>query len=78
MSQPIRLTGLTDREVELLNIMWGFEHLEEVEEWMADELSIDERRTAQRLMQMVVAEAYDQEVVADLQQAQEFLAQFRL
>lgn len=74
---PIQISGLTAYQVALLDMMWQFEELEEIEAWK--ELLDDEtQRQVDLLMRMVVLATTDDLMVEDTAQAQEYLERFRL
>jgi len=74
----MRIEGLTERQVELLDTMWEIEEFTELEEWMAT-LSRDERIEAQRLQQLVVLEAFEELLEKDgYPEANRVIDQFRL
>ena len=74
---PPKLTGLTERQVELLDTMWSFDEHEEFLEWK-HRLVRAEQRECDRLMDMVLADLADQIIVDDLTQARKVLDKFRL
>ena len=55
----IRIDNLTEEQVEMLDIMWSFEMLDELEEWQST-LSSRERRMSEQLMRLVLIESLDQ------------------
>jgi hypothetical protein len=55
----MRIEGLTQHQVELLDTMWAIEEYTELEEWMAT-LSRADRIEAQRLQQLVVLETFEE------------------
>jgi hypothetical protein len=55
----MKLDGLTERQVELLDTMWGIEEFSEVEAWMAT-LSRADRMEAQNLQNLVILEAFEE------------------
>lgn len=77
--QNITLTGLTQKQVDLLDIMWSMHSLEEFEAWQ-ETLSAEQRHQSELLQQLVILELADKEVDSmDLQhQAKQVLDQFRL
>lgn len=74
----MRIEGLTERQVELLDTMWEIEEFTELEEWMATLCRAD-RMEAQRLQQLVVLEAFEELVEKDgYPEANKVIDQFRL
>jgi hypothetical protein len=55
----MRLEGLTERQVELLDIMWSIEEYTELEEWM-ETLDSQERTEAEALQRLVVLETFEE------------------
>ena len=59
----MRLDGLTERQVELLDTMWAIEEFTELEDWMAT-LTRAERVEAENLQRLVILETFE-ELMAD-------------
>jgi hypothetical protein len=59
----MKLDGLTERQVELLDTMWAIEEFTELEEWMAT-LTRAERFEAENLQRLVILETFE-ELMAD-------------
>jgi hypothetical protein len=55
----MRIEGLTERQVELLDTMWEIEEFDELEAWMAT-LSRAERIEAENLQRLVVLETFEE------------------
>jgi hypothetical protein len=55
----MRLDGLTERQVELLDTMWAIEEFAELEAWMAT-LCRAERIEAENLQRLVVLETFEE------------------
>jgi len=55
----MRIEGLTQHQVELLDTMWAIEEFSEVEAWMAT-LSRADRMEAQNLQNLVILEAFEE------------------
>jgi hypothetical protein len=55
----MRIEGLTEHQVELLDTMWAIEEFTELEEWMATLCRAD-RIEAERLQRLVVLEAFEE------------------
>ena len=55
----MKIEGLTERQVELLDTMWEIEEFTELEAWMAT-LSRAERVEAEGLQRLVVLEAFEE------------------
>ena len=63
----IRIDNLTEEQVEMLDIMWSFEMIDELEEWQST-LSSRERRMSEQLMRLVLAFLYPPlQVLQDLE-----------
>ena len=59
MNEPT-ITGLSPRQVDLLDIMWSFDELEDMEAWK-HRLSPRDQRMVDQLIRMVVLETFDAE-----------------
>jgi hypothetical protein len=55
----MRLDGLTERQVELLDTMWSIEEFNELEAWMAT-LTRAERVEAENLQRLVILETFEE------------------
>jgi hypothetical protein len=55
----MRLEGLTEHQVELLDTMWAIEEFDELEEWMQT-LSKADRVEAESLQRLVVLETFEE------------------
>ena len=55
---PISIHGLTSYQVDLLNLMWQFEELEDIESWK-ETLDSETQHQVDLLMRMVVLAATD-------------------
>ena len=55
----MQINGLTERQVELLDIMWEIEEYTELEEWMQT-LDPAERAEAEALQRLVVLETFEE------------------
>ena len=55
----MKLEGLTEHRVELLDTMWAIEEFTELEEWM-DTLSKADRFEAESLQRLVVLETFEE------------------
>ena len=74
----MRIEGLTEHQVELLDTMWAIEEFTELEEWMAT-LSRADRLEAQRLQQLVILETFEELLEKDgYPDANKVIDQFRL
>jgi hypothetical protein len=60
----MRIEGLTQHQVELLDTMWAIDEFEDMEEWMATLCRAD-RMEAQRLQQLVVLETFEDLLAKD-------------
>lgn len=77
MNQPITLTNLTPEQVDMLDIMWSLDSEQEFSDWQAC-LDDDELRMCEDLMKLLIQEAWDQMITADLTEAQQVLKRFML
>jgi len=59
----MKLDGLTERQVELLDTMWAIEEFTELEAWMAT-LTRADRFEAENLQRLVILETFE-ELMAD-------------
>ena len=74
----MRIEGLTERQVELLDTMWEIEEFDELEAWLAT-LSRADRMEAQNLQRLVVLEAFEELLDKDgYPEANQVIQQFRL
>jgi len=55
----MRIEGLTERQVELLDIMWEIEEFTDLEQWMTT-LDPEERTEAEALQRLVVLETFEE------------------
>ena len=55
----MNITGLTEHQVELLDIMWSIQEFTELEEWM-DTLSRADKLEAENLQRLVILEAFEE------------------
>jgi hypothetical protein len=55
----MKLEGLTEHQVELLDTMWAIEEFTELEEWMGT-LSKEDRFEAESLQRLVVLETFEE------------------
>ena len=55
----MKLEGLTEHQVELLDTMWAIEEFLELEEWM-ETLSKEDRFEAESLQRLVVLETFEE------------------
>ena len=60
----MRIEGLTQRQVELLDTMWAIDEFEDMEEWMATLCRAD-RMEAQNLQRLVVLETFEDLLAKD-------------
>ena len=58
MTEP-RIEGLSPRQFELLEMLWQFEELEEMEAWKV-RLSPRDQRMVDQLIRMILVETFDQ------------------
>jgi len=59
----MKLDGLTERQVEILDTMWAIEEFTELEAWMAT-LTRADRFEAENLQRLVILETFE-ELMAD-------------
>jgi hypothetical protein len=71
------INGLTPEEVQMLDMMWSIESLEDMEDWIAS-LDREERLLVYRLRMLLLAEIIDQDNVQDLSMAKNYLKKFQL
>jgi hypothetical protein len=55
----MRIEGLTERQVELLDTMWAIEEFDELEAWMTTLCRAD-RMEAENLQRLVVLETFEE------------------
>jgi hypothetical protein len=60
----MRIEGLTQHQVELLDTMWAIDEFEDMEEWMATLCRAD-RMEAQNLQRLVVLETFEDLLAKD-------------
>ena len=74
----MRIEGLTEHQVELLDTMWAIEEFTELEEWMTT-LSRADRMEAESLQRLVVLETFEELLAKDgYPDARKVIDQFRL
>jgi hypothetical protein len=74
----MRIEGLTEHQVELLDTMWAIEEFTELEEWMTT-LSRADRMEAESLQRLVVLETFEELLAKDgYPDANLVIDQFRL
>ena len=71
------INGLSAEEVQMLDMMWSIESVEDMEDWMAS-LNREERLMVYRLRMLLIAEIVDYDLVHDLTVAREYLKKFQL
>ncbi len=71
------ITGLTQEEVQMLEMMWSIDSVEDMEDWVAS-LTRDERLMVYRLRMLLIVEMIDYDAVKDLSVAREYLKKFQL
>lgn len=74
----IHIDNLTEEQVEMLDIMWSFEMLEELEEWQST-LSARRCRMSNQLMSLVLIESLDQALAGqkEFPEVKALLSKFR-
>lgn len=75
--REININGLTHEEVQMLDMMWSIESVEDMEDWVAS-LNRDERLMVYRLRMLLIAEMIDYDNVQDLSVAKNYLKKFQL
>ena len=75
--REININGLTPEEVQMLDMMWSIESVEDMEDWVAS-LTREERLMVYRLRMLLIAEIIDYDNVQDLSQARDYLKKFQL
>jgi hypothetical protein len=75
--KPISLSNLTAEQVEMLDILWSFRELSDVEEWQST-LEPEDREMSDTLIKLVILETMDEIITSDLSDAQEVLQKFTL
>jgi hypothetical protein len=74
----MRIEGLTEHQVELLDTMWAIEEFTELEAWM-DTLCRADRIEAENLQRLVVLETFEELLAKDgYPDANRVIDQFRL
>jgi hypothetical protein len=74
----MRIEGLTEHQVELLDTMWAIEEFTELEEWMATLCRAD-RIEAENLQRLVVLETFEELLEqSKYPEANRVIDQFRL
>lgn len=77
MNKPLTLTNLSPEQVEMLDIMWSLETLEDLHLWQGC-LDDEQYHMSQTLMMLIVQEAAEELVMEDLSEAQAVLKKFML
>ena len=75
--REININGLTPEEVQMLEMMWNIDSVEDMEDWVAS-LNRDERLMVYRLRMLLIAEMIDYDAVQDLTLAKNYLKKFQL
>jgi hypothetical protein len=74
----MRIEGLTERQVELLDTMWEIKEYDDLEEWMKT-LCREDRIEAESLQRLVVLEAFEELMEeSKYPEANRVIDQFRL
>ena len=60
----MRIEGLTERQVELLDTMWEIQEFDELEAWMQT-LSRADQRECENLQRLVILETLDEMLAVD-------------
>jgi hypothetical protein len=71
------INGLTPEEVQMLDMMWSIESVQDMEDWVAS-LNREERLLVYRLRMLLIAEIIDQDNLQDLSMAKNYLKKFQL
>jgi hypothetical protein len=77
MSKEITINGLTDKQVAMLDIMWGLGSQEEFNDWVST-LSTDDRELAEQLYWLLLIEIAESNTDEDYTEANEVLKAFML
>ena len=75
--REININGLTPEEVQMLEMMWNIDSVEDMEDWVAS-LNREERLMVYRLRMLLIAEIIDYDNVQDLTVARNYLKKFQL
>ena len=75
--REININGLTTEEMQMLDMMWSIESVEDMEDWLMS-LSREEKLMAYRLRMLLIAEIFDYDAVQDLTLAKNYLKKFQL
>jgi hypothetical protein len=73
----IQIENLTQDQVEMLDIMWSLDTMEDYFEWY-NTLNVTEQKQADTLQRMLVISEIDNLITEDLSQAKHFLKDFML
>jgi hypothetical protein len=73
----IQIDGLSERQVELLAIMWTLQSPEEYDEWK-DTLNLDEQNEVDSLARLVLYETLERNINNNLGDARKVLSAFVL
>jgi hypothetical protein len=77
MDKQITITGLTEKQVAMLDIMWGLGSQEEFNDWVCT-LSIDDRELADQMYWLLLIEIAESDTDDDYTEANELLKTFML
>lgn len=75
--REININGLTPEEVQMLEMMWNIDSVEDMEDWVAS-LNREERLMVYRLRLLLITEMIDYDAVQDLTLAKNYLKKFQL
>ena len=75
--REININGLTPEEVQMLEMMWNIDSVEDMEDWVAS-LTREERLMVYRLRLLLITEMIDYDAVQDLTLAKNYLKKFQL
>jgi hypothetical protein len=73
----IQISGLTQHQVRLLDIMWQLKDMEDLEEW-CETLSVKDQQQVDILAKMLVLAVIDDLLTEDTAEANTYLKKFRL
>lgn len=76
MTKPISLENLTPYQVEMLEIMWSLDSLEDFEAWQ-ELLDAEDQQLCDVLVRLIIQETCE-DLVSDVSQAREYLKKFQL
>jgi hypothetical protein len=73
----ISINGLNEHQVNLLDSMWEFDSLEDLESWI-ETLTLADQEECHRLQRLLIIESMDELLKDDVSDAQDVIKQFML